>query len=218
MISSSSRCSGGVVPATSMANHESSAAFTATIINTGSELLLGRTLNTHGMFLSQALWPLGIEVVRQVTLPDGDVIGVELERAMCESDVVLVTGGLGPTSDDLSAEAAAKAKTVPLTLNQTWFTHLTNKYLQSGRSLSKSNEKQAWLPQGSDLIDNPVGTACGFSFTFNKARFYFTPGVPHEFKQMISEPIMADIQQRFQPVVVPTLVKLSCFGISESKL
>jgi len=84
--------------------------------------------------------------------------------------------------------------------------------------LSLSNEKQAWLPEGCDVIDNPVGTACGFSFQLNRARFYFTPGVPSEFKHMVAEQILPDIQQRFTAVTIPTLIKIKTFGLSESAL
>lgn len=188
-------------------------------ISTGDEVLSGQIVDTNAAWVSQYFLQQGREITRRHTVADDMASLVEIiTETSLRADVVIVNGGLGPTSDDLSAEAASKAQELPLALNQTWFAHLTDKYLQSGRSLSKSNEKQAWLPQGSDLIDNPVGTACGFSFTFNKARFYFTPGVPHEFKQMISGPIITDIQQRFQSVAVPKLVKLSCFGISESTL
>jgi len=188
-------------------------------ISTGDEVLSGQIIDTNAAWVSQYFLQQGREITRRHTVADdmASLVDIITETSL-RADVVIMNGGLGPTSDDLSAEAAAQAMTVPLVLNQQWFDHLTNKYLQTGRSLSKSNEKQAWLPQGSDVVDNPVGTACGFSVSFNKARFYFTPGVPHEFKQMVTEQIIPDIQQRFQSVVVPKLIKLSCFGISESTL
>ena len=188
-------------------------------ISTGDEVLSGQIVDTNAAWVSQYFLQQGREITRRHTVADDMASLVEIITETSQrADVVIVNGGLGPTSDDLSAEAAAKALGVPLALNQTWYQHLTAKYLESGRSLSKSNEKQAWLPQGSDLVDNPVGTACGFSFNFNKARFYFTPGVPHEFKQMIAEPVLTDIALRFKSVAVPQLAKLSCFGISESNL
>jgi len=188
-------------------------------ISTGDEVLSGQIVDTNAAWISQHFFHQGRQFTRRHTVADDlesliDIITETSHRA----DVVIMNGGLGPTSDDLSAEAAAKAMGVPLTLSQAWYEHLVAKYAKSNRSLSVSNEKQAWLPQGSEVIDNPVGTACGFSFQFNRARFYFTPGVPSEFKHMVREQILPDIQQRFISVSVPTLIKIKTFGISESTL
>ncbi|NQZ49757.1 MAG: CinA family nicotinamide mononucleotide deamidase-related protein [Moritella sp.] len=188
-------------------------------ISTGDEVLSGQIVDTNAAWISQYFFHQGRQFTRRHTVADDldslvDIITETSHRA----DVVIMNGGLGPTSDDLSAEAAAKAMGVPLSLSQEWYDHLVTKYAKSNRTLSVSDEKQAWLPQGSDVVDNPVGTACGFSFQFNRARFYFTPGVPSEFKHMVTEQILPDIQQRFTPVTIPTLIKIKTFGISESVL
>jgi len=188
-------------------------------ISTGDEVLSGQIVDTNAAWISQHFFNQGRQFTRRHTVADDlesliDIITETSHRA----DVVIMNGGLGPTSDDLSAEAAAKAMGLPLELSQAWHKHLVAKYAQSNRTLSVSNEKQAWLPQGSEVVDNPVGTACGFSFQFNRARFYFTPGVPSEFKHMVREQILPDIEQRFTPVSVPTLIKIKTFGISESTL
>jgi len=188
-------------------------------ISTGDEVLSGQIVDTNAAWISQYFFHQGRAFTRRHTVADDlesliDIITETSHRA----DVVIMNGGLGPTSDDLSAEAAAKAMDVPLRLSQEWYDHLVTKYAKSNRPLSVSNEKQAWLPQGCDVVDNSVGTACGFSFQFNRARFYFTPGVPSEFKHMVKEQILPDIQQRFTPVVTPTLIKIKTFGISESAL
>ena len=188
-------------------------------ISTGDEVLSGQIVDTNAAWISQHFFHQGRQFTRRHTVADDldsliDIITETSHRA----DVVIMNGGLGPTSDDLSAEAAAKAMGVPLSLSQEWYDHLVTKYAKSNRTLSESDEKQAWLPQGSDVVDNPVGTACGFSFQFNRARFYFTPGVPSEFKHMVTEQILPDIQQRFTPITIPTLIKIKTFGISESVL
>ncbi|MCJ8348348.1 CinA family nicotinamide mononucleotide deamidase-related protein [Moritella sp.] len=188
-------------------------------ISTGDEVLSGQIVDTNAAWISQHFFHQGRQFTRRHTIADDldsliDIITETSHRA----DVVIMNGGLGPTSDDLSAEAAAKAMGVPLSLSQEWYDHLVTKYAKSNRTLSESDEKQAWLPQGSDVVDNPVGTACGFSFQFNRARFYFTPGVPSEFKHMVTEQILPDIQQRFTPITIPTLIKIKTFGISESVL
>lgn len=188
-------------------------------ISTGDEVLSGQIVDTNAAWISQLFFHQGRAFTRRHTVADDlasliDIITETSQRA----DVVIMNGGLGPTSDDLSAEAAAKAMGVPLTLSQAWYDHLVATYAKSNRSLSVSNEKQAWLPQGSEVVDNPVGTACGFSFQFNRARFYFTPGVPSEFKHMVTEQILPDIQQRFVAVAKPSLIKIKTFGIGESAL
>ena len=188
-------------------------------ISSGDEVLSGQIVDTNAAWISQHFFHQGRQFTRRHTIADDldsliDIITETSHRA----DVVIMNGGLGPTSDDLSAEAAAKAMGVPLSLSQEWYDHLVTKYAKSNRTLSESDEKQAWLPQGSDVVDNPVGTACGFSFQFNRARFYFTPGVPSEFKHMVTEQILPDIQQRFTPITIPTLIKIKTFGISESVL
>ena len=188
-------------------------------ISTGDEVLSGQIVDTNAAWISQHFFHQGRQFTRRHTIAEDldsliDIITETSHRA----DVVIMNGGLGPTSDDLSAEAAAKAMGVPLSLSQEWYDHLVTKYAKSNRTLSESDEKQAWLPQGSDVVDNPVGTACGFSFQFNRARFYFTPGVPSEFKHMVTEQILPDIQQRFTPITIPTLIKIKTFGISESVL
>jgi len=188
-------------------------------ISTGDEVLSGQIVDTNAAWISQSFFHQGREFTRRHTVADDleSLIDIITETSL-RADVVIMNGGLGPTSDDLSAEAAAKAMGVPLTFSQEWFAHLVAKYAKSNRTLSVSDEKQAWLPQGSEVVDNPVGTACGFSFQFNRARFYFTPGVPSEFKHMVTEQILPDIQQRFTPVKIPTLIKIKTFGISESVL
>ncbi|GIC76592.1 CinA family nicotinamide mononucleotide deamidase-related protein [Moritella sp. F3] len=188
-------------------------------ISTGDEVLSGQIVDTNAAWISQHFFDQGRSFTRRHTVADDlesliDIITETSHRA----DVVIMNGGLGPTSDDLSADAAAKAMGVPLVRSQVWFDHLVAKYAKSNSALSTSNEKQAWLPQGSEVVDNAVGTACGFSFQFNRARFYFTPGVPSEFKHMVSEQILPDIQQHFTAVSVPTLIKIKTFGISESVL
>jgi nicotinamide-nucleotide amidase len=186
-------------------------------ISTGDEVLSGQIVDTNAAWISQHFFDQGRSFTRRHTVADDldSLIDIIIETSH-RADVVIMNGGLGPTSDDLSAEAAAKAMAVPLVRSQAWFDHLVAKYAKSNRALSASNEKQAWLPQGSEVVDNAVGTACGFSFQFNRARFYFTPGVPSEFKHMISEQILPDIQQRFAAVKVPTLIKIKTFGISEA--
>lgn len=165
----------------------------ATIINTGSELLLGKTLNTHGQFLANALWPLGIEVVRQVTLPDGDAIQTELLRALEESDVVILTGGLGPTTDDMTRDMVAAVLEVPMELDVAVEAGI-REYIESrGYVYAAHQSRQAMVPHGGEVLPNPYGTAPGLFFgpevlaEFDCHALAVLPGPPRELYPMVHE-------------------------------
>ncbi|MCE0555441.1 CinA family nicotinamide mononucleotide deamidase-related protein [Motilimonas sp. E26] len=189
------------------------------IISTGDELITGQILDTNANWLCQQLFSQGLQPQRLHTVADNlnDLVALFIETSQ-RSDVVLVNGGLGPTSDDLSAQAAALAMQVPLVLNHSWLKTMEQKFAERGRVMAKANIKQAMLPQSSEVIDNANGTACGFSFTFNQARFYFTPGVPHEFKLMFSSQIWPDIATRFALNNKLMQYKITTFGLGESAI
>ncbi|MCE2594889.1 CinA family nicotinamide mononucleotide deamidase-related protein [Motilimonas cestriensis] len=189
------------------------------IISTGDELITGQILDTNANWLCQQLFSQGLQPQRLHTVADNlnDLVTLFTEASQ-RSDIVLVNGGLGPTSDDLSAQAAAAAMHVPVELNQAWLDVMKQKFAERGRVMAKTNIKQAMLPQGCDVIDNANGTACGFSFTFNQARFYFTPGVPHEFKHMFSTQIWPDIATRFALNNKLVQYKITTFGLGESAI
>ena len=189
------------------------------IISTGDELITGQVLDTNANWLCQQLFSHGLQPTRLHTVADKlDDLVTLFNEASQRSDLVLVNGGLGPTSDDLSAQAAAQAMDVPLELNQDWLTTMEQKFAARGRVMASSNIKQAMLPQGADVVDNPNGTACGFSFVFNQARFYFTPGVPHEFKLMFSSLIWPDIAARYALTNQLSQYKITTFGLGESAI
>ncbi len=189
------------------------------IISTGEEVLSGQIIDTNASWLSAELARHGFPVRRRNTVGDRieDLVHIFRERAR-EADVIIVNGGLGPTSDDLSAEAAAAAKDEPLTMFSEWVDVMTAKFARSNRQMSPENLKQARLPQSAAIIDNPIGTACGFRIELSGAQLYFTPGVPSEFKRMVSEQILPDLVRRFNMRSVSLLRRLHCFGIAESRL
>ena len=119
-----------------------------------------------------------------------------------------MNGGLGPTSDDLSAQAAALANHESLILHQEWVHKIEQYFLNRGKTMPPSNIKQAMLPQSATLIDNPIGTACGFKMQINQCLLYFTPGVPSEFKEMMKTSILPEIKLSF-----PTLEKKLCYRL-----
>ncbi|RJG42540.1 CinA family nicotinamide mononucleotide deamidase-related protein [Motilimonas pumila] len=187
------------------------------IISTGDEIVTGQILDTNAHWLCQFLFQQGLQVTRLNTVADNlDDLVTLFTEASQRADLVFVNGGLGPTSDDLSAAAAAKAQNVALTLRQPWLDAMHAKYRQRQRKMPESNRKQALLPEGANIIDNPVGTACGIEFRFNQAQFYFTPGVPHEFKTMLSQIIWPDIAARLSLPPSKKQYKLNTFGLAES--
>jgi len=158
------------------------------IINTGSELLLGSTLNTHGAWLGQELLGLGLRVQRLVTVPDGDPIRDALKQSIAVSDVVIVTGGLGPTSDDVTREATAEALGVELIEDEHAVRCIQAFFDRLGREMSESNLKQALHPVGADVLPNPNGTAPGVYVPSrlgdSACAIFLLPGPPHEMHAM----------------------------------
>ena len=187
------------------------------IICTGDEVLTGKIVNTNFTYISQKLEDHGLSVKWETTVGDDrdDLLQAFLaagERA----DAVIVNGGLGPTVDDLSQEIAARAADVELELHEGWLGRMKEMFARRGRTMSPNNVKQAMLPVGAELVDNPVGTACGFGVTIGKARFYFTPGVPRELRPMLEKEILPRLLQRSGAQAVIHLKRFHSFGLGES--
>ncbi|MCL1126191.1 CinA family nicotinamide mononucleotide deamidase-related protein [Shewanella surugensis] len=189
------------------------------MICTGEEVLAGQIVDTNAAWFGNVMMENGVECQRRVTVGDrlDDLVSVFKERSLV-ADVILVNGGLGPTSDDLSAEAMALAKDVALVENQEWREKLEAWFTRSGRPMARSNLKQALLPDTAIMIDNPVGTACGFAVKLNRAWLFFTPGVPFEFKQMVNEQFIPFIKHKFDLTSQVALKKMLTLGQGESSL
>ncbi len=188
------------------------------MISTGDEVLQGDIVDTNASWLSARLNEAGLRMSWRMTVADDrqaliDAFAYASERA----DAVIVNGGLGPTSDDLSAEAAAAALNEPLVEYSPWIAVIEEWHRSRGRPMPEANRKQALLPQSAQFIDNPVGTACGFSIQLNQAQLFFTPGVPSEFKQMIDGEILPQLQAK-AGAVQPDLLRWKTFGLSESHI
>ncbi|HHQ5455225.1 TPA: competence/damage-inducible protein A [Aeromonas veronii] len=189
------------------------------IISTGDEIVTGLVVDTNAAWLSALLLEQGWQVRRRLTVGDNlaDLKAV-LQESASRAEVVLVCGGLGPTADDLTAQAAAEAFDQPLTLFPDWLATIEARYASRGRTMAQSNAKQAWLPQGSEILDNPVGTACGFVVRSGQSQLFFTPGVPFEFKQMVREQILPRLKQLAGAQFDTELRRFYTFGVSESAL
>jgi len=132
------------------------------------------------------------------------------------ADAVIVNGGLGPTVDDLSQEIAAKAAGVDLVLNEEWLARMEAYFHRRSRVMPPSNRKQAMLPASAEILDNPVGTACGFALDIGKARFMFTPGVPRELRRMLEEQVIPRLLAKSGMQAAIHLKRFHSYGIGES--
>ena len=132
------------------------------------------------------------------------------------ADAVIVNGGLGPTVDDLSQEIAARAAGVDLVLSEEWLARMEEYFRRRNRTMAPNNRKQAMLPAGAEVLDNPVGTACGFAVNIGRARFYFTPGVPRELRRMLEEQIVPRLLAKSGMQTAIFLKRFHSYGIGES--
>ncbi|MTH46440.1 nicotinamide mononucleotide deamidase-related protein YfaY [Intestinirhabdus alba] len=189
------------------------------MLSTGDEVLHGQIVDTNAAWLADFFFHQGLPLSRRNTVGDSlDALVAILRERSQHADVLIVNGGLGPTGDDLSALAAATAKGEPLVLHEAWLAGMERFFRERGRVMASSNRKQAELPASAELINNPVGTACGFALQLNRCLMFFTPGVPSEFKVMIEQEILPRLRERFSLPEPPLCLRLTTFGRSESDL
>ena len=187
------------------------------VICTGDEVLTGKIVNTNFSYISQKLEDVGLSVSWETTVGDDRE---NLLRAFTlagqRADAVIVNGGLGPTVDDLSQEIAAQAAGVELVLHEEWLARMEDFFRRRNRTITPNNRKQAMLPSTAEMIDNPIGTACGFALDIGRARFMFTPGVPRELKRMLEEQIIPRLLARSGMQTAIYLKRFHSYGLGES--
>jgi nicotinamide-nucleotide amidase len=187
------------------------------IICTGDEVLTGKIVNTNFGYMTQKLEDVGLSVQWETTVGDDrENLLLAFQLAGSRADAVIVNGGLGPTVDDLSQEIAAQAAGVDLVLNEDWVARMEEFFRRRSRVMPPNNRKQAMLPATAELLDNPVGTACGFALDIGKARFFFTPGVPRELRRMLEEQIIPRLLARSGQQAVIFLKRFHSYGLGES--
>lgn len=191
------------------------------IIAIGSELLLGGRLDTNSLFLTDELAALGIEVRWKTVVGDDETDIVEAVRVAAQrADLVVMTGGLGPTGDDRTRDAVARATHRPLRRHADAVKGMTQRLAAWGRTPTAAQMKQAMIPTGAAVLNNPVGSAPGFCLSWKTCQLIALPGVPAEAKTMfakeatrfVAEPIRAGAQARIERRVLHT------FGILEANL
>lgn len=186
------------------------------IITTGDEVIAGNVLDTNAAWLSNYCWKLGFKIIQRVTVSDDlEQIGSACLEASKKAEIVLVTGGLGPTVDDITLEAAAKAFRIPLLFHPKIDAGIRKFFKRIERPFSSSNRKQAYLPKGGKPIPNAIGTAPGCELQANKAIFFFLPGVPKELYPMFEKSVFPKLQKMARGQFFEEKI-LKCFGLPEA--
>jgi len=185
------------------------------ILSTGDELLTGQVVDTNSAWLMDRLWDLGVMVRRKVLVGDdrGDLLAA-LREGCGRADLVIMSGGMGPTEDDLTAECVAAVLDVPLELHAPSLAAIEARFRSFGRTMTPNNAKQARLPRGAEVHPNRFGTAPGFSVRVGRARLTCLPGVPSEFKGLCEEAVLPRLAAELG--AVPTARVLKLFGVPES--
>ena len=191
---------------------------TAEIIAVGSELLTPQRVDTNSLFLTRKLNECGIEVVRKTIIGDDrQRLAREILRARESSDVVIMTGGLGPTLDDLSRDAAADALGLKLVFHQQIVDWIEERFRRRGRKMADVNRRQAYILEGAEIIRNAQGTAPGQWFEDDAGILILLPGPPRELEPVFAEECMPRFEKIESPYQYYT-VSMRVTGVSESDL
>jgi nicotinamide-nucleotide amidase len=188
------------------------------IILIGDELISGKTRDLNGWYASGCLLSSGLMVTEMTTVGDNyPSIASALRAAVKKSQVVIVTGGLGPTEDDRTTEAVSRVFRRPLMLDQDLLAHIRESMTSLGLSWSPSLEKLAWLPKGARILDSNR-QMCGFSISRGDCSLYFLPGVPEQMRYLMNKAVIPDLLQKYRPRLIPRHRLLKVYGMRESQI
>lgn len=191
---------------------------TALILSVGDELTLGQTVDTNSAWLSRRLAGIGVDIAGHMTVPDDrDAIAAAIRQGVGAVDVLVITGGLGPTEDDLTREALADAMGVDLVQDETAMATLKGFFERLNRPMPQRNEVQAYVPRGARAIPNPNGTAPGLAAVMGNCRVVVMPGVPKEMFAMWADSIEPELAKAAGGAVVLSRT-LHTFGMGESSV
>lgn len=190
------------------------------LITIGTELLNGRTLNTHAQTLGTSLFEMGLILARDTSIPDQiDTIQCALQEAFERVDIVVISGGLGPTSDDITREALAGLFGCNIVISRPALDAMKKRYAQRGRTINAAAERQALILDGAETLLNPVGAAPGERFIPDRGKVLFiVPGPPREFAAILHDHIVPWLRETFpsaEPLGVRVLITQ---GIGESDI
>lgn len=190
----------------------------ATIITIGDEILYGQTLDTNAHYISRKLSESGYRTIDRISVGDSAVdIHWALGQAEKRSQVILISGGLGPTRDDITKKTLAEYFNAALVLNTTALADVTEFFNKRGFELTEVNKRQAYLPSNSKVLRNVMGTAPGIWIEKNGKVFVSMPGVPHEIEHMVSNEVLPRLKEKFSPPVIQHKIIMTA-GIGESML
>jgi len=191
----------------------------AEIVTSGTEILLGDIVDTNAAWIAQQLREAGVNLFYKTTVGDNEprLRGV-IELGMTRSDVIIITGGLGPTVDDITRDAIANATRYPLELHDGALATLQARFARFGATMTDNNRQQAFIPHGAILIENPVGTAPGFIVETERCAVIALPGVPREMKQLMADTVLPYLRARLGSAAVIRRRILRTFGIGESTI
>ena len=191
----------------------------AEIITIGTEILLGEIVDTNTHYLSRKLREQGIDLFRQTTVGDNiERIAQAIQNSLPNTDIIITTGGLGPTIDDPTRQAVALAVGVRTEYRQELWEQVQERYLRYGRTPTENNKRQAYVPQGAIAVENPVGTAPAFIVETNTCAIIALPGVPREMEHLMDHEIIPYLRQRLDlnSVIKARLIHTS--GVGESQI
>jgi len=188
------------------------------LLLTGDELMSGDTIDSNSAMIARQLVPLGWKIQQKLTVGDDRQLLIRATQDLSrDCDVLIINGGLGPTVDDLTAEALASATGVSIAEHPEALAHLQSWCAERRISLNAANYKQAMLPAGCNIVANPVGSAVGFSLILNGCLVICTPGVPRELEAMLSASILPLLRAQFSSGT-HHIKRFALFGVGESAL
>lgn len=189
----------------------------AEIVTTGTELLLGQIDDTNATYLARELRDLGIDLFFRSTVGDNELrIAYVLEQALARADLIIATGGLGPTVDDVTRDAVARVTGRPLVLYPDLLAQIETFFARFGATMSENNRRQAFLPEGCIPVENPVGTAPAFIVEDERGTIITLPGVPREMRYLMQKTVIPYLQRRLgrQDVLVTRILRTVALGES----
>jgi len=191
----------------------------AELITSGSELLLGQLVDTNSAFIARALRGIGLNLYYKTTVGDNEDRMVEVLRAaIARSDVVITTGGLGPTVDDVTRPAVARATGRELEFRQELLEQIAARFKSFAVPMSENNRRQAFVPQGALAVENPVGTAPAFIVEHERGIVISVPGVPSEMEYLMTRAIVPYLQKKLDLREIIFTRTLRAVGLGESRI
>jgi nicotinamide-nucleotide amidase len=194
----------------------------ASVISIGNELLTGRAVDTNSVYLNSQLFPMGVKMAGVYTVGDdkADIVRV-LRQAAETSDIILITGGLGPTDDDVTRYAISEFLSCPLVLDNRLLDIIKHFFEKRGKQFPQRNKIQAYLPKDSSAMENPIGTAAGIKASFGGKMLFTFPGVPAEMEKMFhefAEPAIVNLLENSNNSEYVSVRRLKCCGTGESNI